>query len=148
MSLRDGEESFKDEELFFDDYVIMIPGMIDNLENFIEASKITDPEFTVYPDVIDFHHKINERISNVLNKAGNRITTRFHNQIIILWLNLTDGNQQYQYQYCCSHLSHITMQVTTMEKRCQEVNRKKTCIRTQEFYLCFLKYFRKVYTVP
>ena len=45
---------FENEEMFFDEHGFIRPGMIDNMEDFIETSKRTDPRFTVYPDVIEY----------------------------------------------------------------------------------------------
>ena len=55
---------FKNEEVFFDENGFMKPGMIDNIESFIKSSKSVDPEFTVYPDVIEYIRNNNKRIQD------------------------------------------------------------------------------------
>lgn len=47
-------EKFDSEEKYFDEFGYLKPGMLEQLDVFIDSSRRADPDFTVYPDVKEF----------------------------------------------------------------------------------------------
>lgn len=62
-------EKFDQEDEYFDDYGYLKSGMIEQLDSFIKTSVIIDPNFTVYPDVIEYIEKYKKRKKDRIKAA-------------------------------------------------------------------------------
>ena len=62
-------EKFDKEGDFFDEYGYLKPGMLGQLDSFIDSSVKTAPDFTVYPDVKEYIEKYKKRKQDSIKSA-------------------------------------------------------------------------------